>query len=92
LTTIDIWLDGATLIALPIGLGIGFFLGIFVNSSYTRFSQGQKKHWEENRIAHHYLLGLIALIVGIVFSPLVAGIGIGLIVTDLRDLRRKGSD
>jgi MFS family permease len=86
---IDIWLDGSTLIALPIGLGIGLFLGIFVNSSYARFSEEQKRHWKENRLAHHYFIGLIALIVGIVFSPLIAGIGIGLIVTDLRDLRPK---
>ena len=71
------------------GLGIGLFLGIFVNSSYARFSQEQKEHWKENRPAHHYKLGFIAVIIGVVFSPLLAGIGAGLIITDLRDLRRK---
>jgi len=29
------------------------------------------------------------VIIGVVFSPLLAGIGAGLIITDLRDLRRK---
>jgi H+/Cl- antiporter ClcA len=85
---IDIWLDRFALPALLIGFAVGLLAGLLFVYSFRRFTPAEKRHWEENRLMHHYSWGLVALLVGI-FSPLIAGMGIGLILTDIGDLKER---
>lgn len=83
---IDIWLNELALPALLLGLLIGISIGLVSYYSFKRSTREERMRWEKDRLAHHYVLGIIALAIGIL-SPLIAGIGIGLILTDIGDMR-----
>ena len=74
---IDIWLDRSALPALLIGFAVGLLAGLLFVYSFRRFTPAEKRHWEENRLMHHYAWRL------------VAGMGIGLILTDIGDLKKR---
>jgi len=87
---IDIWLNELALPALFFGFLIGLFIGLASYYSFRRTTREERMRWEQDRFAHHYVLGVIALLIGIL-SPLMAGTGIRRILTDIGDIRRRFS-
>ena len=78
---------GDSLLEGVIGFAAGYVLGELANAQYESQSEEQKRQWERNRIAHHGEVGCVALVGGATGkSPGVAGFGLGLMVSDRKDV------
>ena len=77
---------GGSLLEGVIGLAAGYIIGELANAEYKSLSGEQKRQWERDRVAHHGEVGCVALAVGVGGkSPLAAGVGLGLMVSDRKD-------
>jgi hypothetical protein len=65
---------------------IGYALGEQAKRRYEAFTPQQRDEYRKNRVAHHGEVGCIMLAVGAGGgSPVLAGIGAGLMISDRKD-------
>ena len=69
-----------------IGAGVGAIGGYIANKAYESSTADEKRQWKKNRLMHHGALGCFAATAGAAASnPFLAGTGVGLALTDLKD-------
>jgi hypothetical protein len=68
------------------GIVAGAAIGEYANKLYDECTSQQKQAWKDNRIMHHGEFGALTTVAGAgIESPIWAGFGLGLMISDLKD-------
>jgi len=85
----------AATVAIALGAGLtAYFVGEAFKARYNSLTPEQKLVWDQNRILHHGTVGLLMtagglLLVHPVYTPIVTGAGMGLVISDKDDFVQK---